>query len=195
MDDQFHQFEWKAALALNSAASTMSERGCYQQAYATLADSMLVMQQTSAPEEARSIPAVLGKLDIAYRRIFSPYVLPPGPASVVVVHHDGVELQGYTQEPPSLPRNQFCIIRMETTSVDPHEASAILLYNYAITRLCIAINDRRGSRFQYQEYGAVCKPLHAALAMLCSFVTRRVLNLMYIIGDALVPSNGVRIAS
>jgi hypothetical protein len=158
---------------------------------------MLVMQMQHT-EAAEGF--ALGKLDILKRRMFSPSVLRQGPVFVRVVHHDGFELQGHDSSSSQQFGLEFGfeMIRMEcTTGTDLHEAFAILQYNYAICRLAVAINTKTVSQ-QKKEHGAVCQPLHAALAMLnkrfdlthfdCPFVTKRVLNLMTLIGQALVSS-------
>jgi len=137
------EFELKATFALNNMATTMMERGCYEQAFETLKGTVMSLQTATDADMDEVLrngrDVVRQKLKEAIHRATNPepFFLPTGvifPAINIVWHDD-----------PSFHLNPsaFTFVRIQeydASLLDPSSLNlltAIVLHNFALASFCL----------------------------------------------------------
>jgi hypothetical protein len=184
---------FKAALVLNNYAIALMERSCFDLAFDTLKDAVLLVK--ASQQENRGLPEemVFQKLDEATRRIASTSST-SAPSLDVVSHNDADFSKDGTIEDGEL------LIRFDTTDSDlleqPEDSldicASVILYNFGMAAL---LRNRQDSGIKYLAFALQILQGIFDRSQDDAFVLKRIVFISTIVLTTLIPaqlSRGLR---
>jgi hypothetical protein len=191
MNNNNHAYDYKSILFLNNCAVTMMERGCYEQAYATLKNAADVSKiLLSDPEQASEL--IRGKLTTSLERLSNPMASSSLPGNT----HTTLPLNviAHNQATPRTPTN-YLIVRINDTEHDdlldendhvvPRLLMAIVFFNVASCSLYI--QDER-SCAHADKYMALAFRLASNCCSNDNFVKLRSVHIAALVLQTLPPT-------
>lgn len=174
------QFQLRAALALNNMAVRMMERCCYKQAFNTLEDAALLLQNVSSTEtEDRDHVQqqhLRSTLERAQKRVLSPekslrYIPLRVLSHCKIIAPLSSAVFNHLSPRTVLLRNYYCFVRFDvdndTSLLDREEfelPTACIIYNLAVASLCQAQCERisvsQGALFSEEAHRLRQKAIH-----------------------------------